>query len=222
VGRRLSHALPAKAGANLLDAWRFADQLRTPLNAFLTVHMAKLDGGGDPLQRQGRWREAMAKWLKARGVAPTWIWWRENGDLSSDHFHMLLHLPPKLRAKFGRMVRTAWVQDGEPGAIDGPKAASDGSSMIGYAVKDMTRADWLALELPSKLWSHYARKRSKRPIEGKRCGTSENIGDSVRWRYYRDHGIPISPPIRPAKGTKCPPRSLPGRYAGPQNPREAA
>lgn len=211
-----------KAGANLLEAWRFADQLRTPLNAFLTVHMAKLDGGGDPLQRQGRWRERMAKWLKARGVVPTWIWWREHGDLASDHFHMLLHLPPKLWAEFGRIVRDAWVQDVEPGISDGPKAANGDLPMIGYALKDMTRADWLALDLPSKLWSQYALKRSKRPIEGKRCGTSENIGQAARKCYYGKFGIAIPRAIKPAKGPKRRPRPLPSRYAGPQNPREVA
>ena len=189
--RRKTCALPRRAGATLIDAWRFADQLSRPLNAFLTVHMGKLDGGGDPLHRQARWRERMAKWLTARGIPPTWLWWREHGRSVGEHYHMLLHLPARHLPAFRRMVCQRWVQDGEPGAIDGPKVANGDEAMIGYALKDMTRKDWLALNMPPKLWSKYAAKRSRKAIVGKRCGTSENIGRAAMARYYGALGIAL-------------------------------
>jgi len=155
------------------------------------VHVAKLDGGGDPLARQAGWRELMAKWLKGRGVPPTWLWWREHGALAGEHVHLLLHLPAGHRKAFARMVERNWVQEGEPGAIDLRPANGD-RSMIGYALKDLEKRDWLALNLSHGLWRTYAHKRSRKPIIGKRCGTSENIGATARRRYYARFGLPVA------------------------------
>ncbi len=220
--RKTTHALTRAAGGALLDAWRFAGQRNTPLNGLLTVHMAKLDGGGDTLARQARWRERMAKWLAARRVPVAWIWWREHGRLAGEHYHMLLHLPARHRPAFARMVRAAWVQDGEPGAIDGPKAASGDDAMIGYALKDLVRDDWRSLNLSASLWSYYSGGRSLKPILGKRCGTSESIGRTAQAHYYAALGITIPGAPNPAKPRRRPARPLPSRYGGPRRPKEAA
>lgn len=219
MGRRRSATLPLEAGANLLDAWRFAEHLDQRPNYFLTVHLAKLDGGGDPIHREARWRERMSKWLRERSRAPTWLWWREHGHLAGEHFHMLLHLPAELADEFETMARFAWVGDGEPEAIDLRPANGD-EAMIGYALKDMTRRDWRALDLSQRLWSHYRKlaKASTKPIDGKRAGTTENIGLAARARYYGEIGITVQKPVAAAQVRKL----SPSGNRGPQKPMKAA
>jgi len=113
----LSHELPQRAQARLMQAAAFSQALGYPINTHLTInaaHLQRIDEGGvfglghlwDGFQTM---LELARKWLTGRGIFWAVIWSREwsrkghNGQ-AGEHWHIALHLPKCLHSDFAKQV----------------------------------------------------------------------------------------------------------------------
>lgn len=184
----------------MMEAISFARGVRTPLTAHITIHWGGTAVGDDPDGRlSAKLREGLDKWLQRHGVPHglTAVWVRERqlnresgGHTHCTHFHMLLHLPDKKRRS------TEWIGALElevqsllhrhgSGNVD-PRTCKitfppnpDGK----YFLKGGTRAVWEAYRVPK----HWHSRLGEGVIEGKRCGTTQNIGAAARRRWQEHH-----------------------------------
>lgn len=99
----------------------YAREVKTPLNAHLTIHWGGTMAGDDSKGKIfAHFRNLFDKRLKRRGVPAglTAIWVREHhrnrhaGDLSEvDHCHMLFHLPKKYERRPYRDEITTTIEE---------------------------------------------------------------------------------------------------------------
>jgi hypothetical protein len=169
-----------------MEAAAFAGFLGTPLNAHVTIHWVGTKLGDDPHgQLFAKVREGFDKLLKRRGVEGglTGIWVRERrsgGSAAVTHSHMLFHLPhPSIRGRKRKQVEEAFER-----LID---RHGDGN-YAGYTFKLTfpNKPDGLYLIKGGgdNVWRTFGVPMSWRSaqgiIQGKRCGTTENIGRAAR------------------------------------------
>lgn len=204
----------------LLEAHAFAEQIGRPLNALVTIHWAKVDGGGDPHKRLARVLRRGLAWLRRRGHGLHHVWRREAGESVGDHVHLLLHIPAELILDFRQALDERWLEAGEEKRLD---ARDADDQAIYYLLKDLTQRDAEALGLPMRRWRDWRRqgRRSKRPMAGKTSGFSESLGPAARARWQAETPTAAPMPSRPAKA-KIRLKPLPSTYGGAQKPQEAA
>ncbi|MEM8574310.1 MAG: hypothetical protein AAGF48_06725 [Pseudomonadota bacterium] len=175
-----------------MEAVAFATDVGTPLNVHATIHWAGTKSGDDPDGRLfAKVREGFDKWLKRRGIfgGLTAIWVRERlsgGSAEVTHSHMLFHLPhPYTRGR--KLVRVEEALDriidrhGDGNYADFTLKLTfppcpNGIYLLKGGGPDVRRK----YRIP-RCW-----RKSQGVIEGKRCGTTQNIGPKAR-RRTRDN-----------------------------------
>jgi len=176
------HIAPCQAD-NLVEAARFA---RTGLGAMPNVHCTIMwngtDAGADTDgHRFAKVREGLSKALGRRGIQFTAVWAREARELHmGEHAHMVFHLPSKWR-KHERFAEIERVIE--------RLVARHGGELYGDWTVDLRQhrngdVRYLLKGGPPEVWHKYRLKRdfpkSQSIIFGKRCGTTENIGQQAR------------------------------------------
>src|SRR5207248_1270164 len=144
-----------------------------PLNRMLTIHFSKIVVVGPEQRRIGRMLERARKYLARRDVPLTAVWVMERKVSSKPHCHLLIHLPNHIdEAAF--MVKVAdWLGGSvNDGALDLRRSWSGGCRGYRYVLKDVDPSLYAEFQLPNA----WIPKRSDRPLEGKRSGTTQNIG----------------------------------------------
>jgi hypothetical protein len=112
-----------------------ADEKGLSLNRHVTVHWGALGlSDHDAAWASGRLIKLATDWLRTQGVAPMWLWVRENdnGDGSKGpHVHILLHCPHSVH--IGRMWRR-WLRNitGKPYRRRGVHTARIGGTVNCY------------------------------------------------------------------------------------------
>jgi hypothetical protein len=110
-------------------------------------------------------------------------WTREcNPDGSGEHFHVLMHVPPRY---YRDIEEKAIGWHPEPGAADVRRAhqnvllSENGNRMsaIGYIAKQMTPQAW---------WRRGLNRKAGGAILGKRGGVTRNIGPAAIEEYFDD------------------------------------
>jgi len=180
---------PAQCKA-MIAAAGYSQRLGFPFNRHWTIHYQKADVADTQATAFIGRLLKLARDYAARNKAPfTAIWARENGDGKGGHVHILLHLPTALSLK-GRTRKWVRLAGGicRPGvsvikAVGGRLSSADiGDAhychnvaiVEGYLLKGASVATGRALGL--RLYGETGR------VIGKRCGWTQNIGQSARAR----------------------------------------
>jgi hypothetical protein len=180
---------------NIIDAVKFAKLIGLPLVAHLTIHWAYTDAGDDPDGKLfAKFREGLDKWLRRHGIVFAGAWSRERmsgGQAEVVHCHMLFHLPVEYRsgarllqfeAAIYRLIkrhgRDYWAAQVIKLVIHDKPPYPDGK----YLIKGGGPKVWKRFRLRKE------HRRLQGIIQGKRCGTTENIGLTRRagWRQSKE------------------------------------
>lgn len=188
---RESHALTVGHIANLSAAERHAAKIGLPLTRMITVHW---EAAGVPLEGMpkatGRFTDLLTKALARHGSATAWLWVHENGAGKGGHCHLLVHVPADLVQRLTKLQK-GWLRKitGKPyrarvihskpiGARLGLEVGNPDLHAINleaaltYLVKGASQAAASAYNLE--------RLEPGGLTIGKRCGTSQNIGEKAR------------------------------------------
>jgi hypothetical protein len=159
-----------------MEAAAFADAQGSPLNIAVTINWLLCNQRGDDRAQLARLQRCLTEVARRLGFSLTWCWGRESTRHGADHVHIALHWPPwmmpdgSLLAAIERIVQPAHER-----AIDIQPA---NGRWIEYMLKGIREIDGKHLGLSrSPGWP-----RRQGTIEGKRCGTSANIGLAARQR----------------------------------------
>jgi len=187
--RTTRHLKPSQA-RNLLAAYDHARAIDSPLNTHVIVHWAAtIPMAARVPERIQQLIERMRHWLRRRGIPVCHVWVQEpskrrheNRDVP--HFHMLVHVPHLWRAAFDAMIGE-WVGglgDGKPVTIEGVQARHwPWRVYLAKAVNPNTRDTEL-----QRISKHKKANDARGPVEGKRCGCSQNtLGPAARAEWRR-------------------------------------
>ena len=182
---------------NLIHAVGYAEQIGAPLNAHYTVTWRSED---DKRAREYQTRlfERYKKWAKYRGFQASYTWTLERSPKLDLHSHILLHVPTgELRHELRHRMFKRWVTEvrgrWDRKMVTGRKiprrlepvpgerrmtTMADLKRRTLYVVKDIEPESELAALLPL----NRLKPRDDRGglIQGKRIGTSRNIGAHAR------------------------------------------
>ncbi len=185
---RTSLNLTRKQCEGLIAAADFAERTGLAFNRHWTVHyesagVAEIDA---PVFIGNLLKLVRDYATRKLGVF-TAVWVRENGEGKGGHVHILMHLPPgrTLRGRTSKWVRlaggTSRAKVSKVVSIGGAMISADMRSehyrhnlatVLAYVLKGADREAGEAIALP--------RSGEGGLIIGKRCGWSQNIGESAR------------------------------------------
>jgi hypothetical protein len=201
-----SKCISVPQATNIIEAVRFAKSIDLPLVAHLTIHWAGTIAFDDhDGTRFAKVREGLSKVLLRRGIPAAWIWCREckvHTDIV--HSHLLFHVPAEYRYPFGRKLDELRV------TVERLVARHGGGMWSEYAVKLKIWRDPDGLYLIKggvpEVWRRFRiQKKFREPqgiIDGKRCGTTENIGKAARSRAAEFTSIHLSPVVAKSERTQ--------------------
>jgi len=202
--RKPSKRINTRQARNIMEGLAFAREIGTPLIAHLIIHWGGTGAGDDPDgSRFAKFRHLFDKRLKRQGILGglTGIWVlerhrnkRKHKFSEVVHSHLLLHLPSHFerspyREAFLKAVEElvelvgGGILDDRTIALTFPNNP-DGK----YFLKGATRAVWDRYSSPDKWRS----KRGEGVIDGKRCGTTQNIGAKARERWWKQQSETVS------------------------------
>ena len=186
---RTSQNLTLSQCQELIDAADHAERLGLPFNRHWTVHYEKAGiPEADAVRFVGRLLKLLGDFARGRNAPKASIWVREGGPSKGGHVHILLHLPARVSLK-GRTRR--WVRLAGGVCVAG---VSFVRSVAGNLITAENGGEHYAHNL--RVVREYLLKGASReacealslergPIDqglivGKRCGTTQNIGQGER------------------------------------------
>ncbi len=171
-GRCIDRLRPWQIDA-LFEADRFARSIGRPLNMFLTVSWNNTRVAAEDVSKQfGRATKAMGQWLRRRNCPSAWIFTHENPGNSRPNLHMLVHVPVDLVASF-EAIAPEWFDALDGGVHIRPRRGPR-DKCLHYMVKG---TDFIT----ARRYGDKARKQGT--IAFKRCGWTENLGVTARYRH---------------------------------------
>ena len=184
--RKPTKRISLRQARNMMEGLFFAREIGMPLNTHVIIHWGGTLVGDDPDgELFAKLRYLLDKRFHRKyGIPLTAIWVRERHRNKRTrqqsevvHSHLLLHLPTRFRVSarsdVGQLVTlVAWqILDDRTLELTFPHNP-DGK----YFLKGGTPTVWEAFRLPDKWRS----KLGEGTINGKRCGTTQNIGSRER------------------------------------------
>lgn len=184
---------------NLIQAVGFAEQIGAPLNAHYTVTW--FAGEKENVRAyQTKLFERYQKWADYRGFTAAYTWSLERSPKLGLHSHILLHVPPTMRHELRHRMFKRWIKAAcerwNGRMVRGRRIPRNVEPVLGeqrmstiadlerrtlYLVKDLEPQSDLAALLP------FNRLRERHDkgglIQGKRVGTSRNIGAYARSQH---------------------------------------
>jgi hypothetical protein len=187
---RGSRYISVPQATNILQAVNFAKSIAFPWLPISHIHWSGTVAFDDhDGTRFAKFREGLNKVLFRRGVSVAWVWCREcKAHTDIVHSHLLFHLPVEYRSG----AKLSEIEAHLERLVD-----RHGDGILGeFAVKVEIWPDPDGLYLikggGSKVWKMFPRIRKtwrtgQGVIHGKRCGTSQNIGQTARYmgKYAR-------------------------------------
>lgn len=188
---RESHGLTSAQIGNLIAGTNHAERIGLTFTRMITLHW---EAAGIPLsgmvQATGQFVDLLTKALARNGRSTAILWVHENGDGKGGHCHLLAHVPADLVAVV-TALQLGWLRriTGQP-----YRARVIHSKPIGGRLRlEVGNPDLHAVNLEGALAyilkgaspeaaSQFglARSESGGRVIGKRCGTSQNIGQKAR------------------------------------------
>jgi hypothetical protein len=191
-GLRASKYITMRQATNNVEAVRFAKMIGLPLVAHLTIHWSLTDAGDDPNGNLfAKVREGLDKWLDRHAVEFAGSWARERqagGQSDVVHCHLLFHLPAKYRT--GKKLRQVEAAIARLVKRHGGDLTDERA--IKLVIHDNPDGKYLIKGGGSQVWKRFGLRQEHRRlqgiIQGKRCGTTENIGPAARRRWNEQQG----------------------------------
>jgi hypothetical protein len=183
----MSKGITAKERTDLLGADEFARLLRRPLNTTLDFHPCHMDefptGRLDEFFAELRVR--ISTWLKRKGIYTYWVWTRENYEgARREHLHIVLHLPPHLRAELEAHIRGLPRYKGNAFVVEVGERKNEFNPVtrrwedgLRYRMKQL-RGDAVGAPGPTRLNRETKSRRDGAPVApvyGQRCGVSDSL-----------------------------------------------
>ena len=173
---------------NMLAAYSHADKIECPLNTHVTIHWAgTVDMAAPVTDRIQHLIEKLRHWLHRRNVEVCHVWTQEPSKRRFEnsgvpHLHMLIHIPPKYHSAFADQIHE-WVGGtSSDNAIEIENFEARTWRWQNYLLKGVnpkTRD-----EILQKLSGHKKAREARGPVDGKRCGISQNtLGPAARAKW---------------------------------------
>jgi hypothetical protein len=188
---RENYELTSAQIANLTAAKAHAAAIGLPLNRMITIHW---EAAGVPLagmvKATGRLVDLICKALGRHGSRTAWIWTHENGDQKGGHCHMLFHVPADLVPVLSNLQR-GWLRriTGSPyrarvihsKPVGGRLGLETGNPEL-HAINLEAAMLYLlkGASTDAALLFGLERMEPGGRVIGKRCSTSQNIGQKAR------------------------------------------
>lgn len=169
-------SLTGKQVRSLRRAWWHADSLGLRLNVYVTITDRAMNDI-DPALRFRVWQIILNKigqFARDNRFTAAFIWTRESRrpDGQNEHLHALLHVPPKMFARFRRLMEK-WTTDDDGLDIDVQR--SDYKTHDLGDGKKGSVFDYITKNSPQAAYGGTRIYRPGGPIVGKRCGCSRNL-----------------------------------------------
>jgi hypothetical protein len=200
--RRQTRHVTLRQANNLVAACAFAELIGCRLNVSIDICWLLFSRRLEDDRRFAKCRHRLSKWCARQGFPLTLIWVREIGANGALHTHILMHVPPWLmeEGEFQSAFERSFEPEGGPAderaILIKPAYSPEGK--LRYMLKGMSRADATTLKLRASFQGE---------IEGKRVGTTENIGARARARrpatatkLGRNIGEQSNPPVPISSG----------------------
>jgi hypothetical protein len=174
---------------NIIEAIQFAKSIGLPLVAHLSIHWSLTDVGDDSDGHLfAKLREGLNKWLNRRGIEFAAAWARERqagGQSDVEHCHILFHLPVEFRTGARRLQVEAAISR---------LVQRHGGGVLHERAIDLRLHDkppypdgkYLIKGGGPKVWKLFRVRKEHRRLQGiihgKRCGTTQSIGQAARRR----------------------------------------
>ena len=139
--RRLNKAITHVEVGRLRTAAHEAARRGHPLNAFITIHPGRMSDTPDDAGLFFRMAvKKLGRWFRNNRIPWFGLWIRENykGE-SREHFHMLIHLSPRMHDKLEKALNRWWPDQG----VADVREADD--EVLDYLLKQMTPQAHFAL-----------------------------------------------------------------------------
>jgi hypothetical protein len=190
---RRSLVIALRGAVNVHEATWFALAIGLGFNRFTTIHWER-GRVEDGYFATMRFLQLASAWVRSQGGEWAFVWVRENGPKKGEHVHILMRIPPAL-AKGFRRRQAGWIK--ACGAVRNEGVTHSvpigwslaNADQTGYAREHYERNLAEVLDYVLKGAGKDARGklglRRREPsgvIVGKRCGTSQNIGEMARRR----------------------------------------
>jgi hypothetical protein len=181
--RQYTKGLDSKQVTELTRGWEHAARIGIPVNVLVTIRPFEEYDATAICNVAAGIRNKLGVYARQHGFPFVAAWTREcNPDGSGEHFHVLMHVPPRYYQDLEEKV-IGWYP--EPGAADVRRAhqnvtlTENGNrrSAIGYVCKQMTPQAWYMRGLNRKAGG---------AILGKRGGVTRNIGPAAIDEYFND------------------------------------
>jgi hypothetical protein len=169
---------------NIIEAVSLAKLIGLPLVAHLSIHWSLTDVGDDANGKLfARFREGLNKWFNRRGIVFAAAWARERqarGQSDVEHCHLLFHLPVEYRT--GKKLLE--VEDAMSRLVERHGRGILHKKAIDLRVHDNPDGKYLIKGGGRKIWKRIRLRKEHRRLQGiihgKRCGTTQNIGQAAR------------------------------------------
>ena len=188
---RESHGLSLLQVTNLIAATAHAKAIGLPFTRMVTIHW---EAAGIALagivKATGRFVDLLTKFLARHGSRTAWLWVLENGPRKGAHCHMLAHVPPHLVPRLPASQKR-WLRGitGRPyekrvmrsDPIGGRLGLETGNPELHASNLEAAFA-YLLKGASTEAADHFdlARRTPGGRILGRRCSTSQNIGQGAR------------------------------------------
>ena len=170
------------------------------LNRFVTIAFAANLCPMRTVEALGLYLKAASDWLYTQGVPLVCIWVVENPPHKDEHVHLLIHLPTELEKRFSELQRGWIARTGTrwgKGVVKSKCVYDTCKARTGVVRYLLKGCDAEAAGLLGVNRSDQGR------VRGKRCGFSESLGPTARWR---ENGV-VGASERPQTGKRPPRRS---------------
>jgi len=178
---RQSTALTKAQKANLRAAERHSHAISLPLTRMITIHWK---AAGVPLEGMakatGAFIDKLGKWLARRGTRTAWVWVHENTGDKCWHVHILMHIPAACVRKLPAAQKRWFKQiTGRPYSSkvirSGPIGGRLGLELSNPSLHRLNCEAALAYILKGA-----NPEKPQGLVLGRRCSTSQNIGQKAR------------------------------------------
>ena len=175
--RRRTRHITLRQANHLVAACAFARAIGCQLNVSIDIFWLMFSGFIEDATRLAKFKPRLSKWCARRGFGLTMIWVREIGANGALHTHILMHVPPWLmengefQSAFERSLEPEGGPTHEKAIVIQPAYSPEGK--LRYMLKGMSKADANGFGI---------RPSFQGEIEGKRVGTTQNVGPRARAR----------------------------------------
>lgn len=149
------------------------------LNRFVTIAFAASNCPMRTVEALGLYLKAVSDWLGTHGVTLACVWVIENPPHKDEHAHLLIHLPPDLTKRFSELQRGWIARTGTrwgKGVVKTKSVYDSRKARAGIVRYMLKGCDAEAAK------DFRVIRTNEGAIKGKRCGFSQSLGATSRWR----------------------------------------